>query len=113
MFILKAYSTSADLQQGMKELHGMLSDFFFFLLSFALQPSEFSRPFREVQHSLETKTIALEPDQQRIQAIKVAFVRLDCSLVPLTDLASSLLPIGSVPLHLDCCKARLEKQEGF
>lgn len=30
MFILKAYSTSADLQQGMKELHGMLSDYFFF-----------------------------------------------------------------------------------
>lgn len=89
----------------------MLNDFFYF--SFVLQPSEFSRSFRKVQHSLETKTIALEPDQQRIQAIKVTFVRPDCLLVSLTDLASSLLPIGSVPLQLDCCKTGLKKQEGL
>lgn len=62
---------------------------------------------------METKTIALEPDQQRIQAIKLASVRLDCLLVSLTDLASSLLPIGSAPLQPDCCKAGLEKQESF
>ena len=86
---------------------------FFFNFSFVLQASEFSRSFREFQHSLEPKTIALEPDQQRIQAIKVAFVRLDCLLMSLTDLASSLLPIGSDPLQPDCCRAGLEKQEGF